>query len=145
MSHPQALFVQCAHGNGDAQTAGEARRHLDCIHRIGVGAGTPVLSAAERVAGFRGLRRVCRGGAYEVFSGQGTPSSIVRRDTGESYEEFLRGLAKASGITTPTREELARLDRKRQKRMSNQEWKSPADEDARIAKMKAGRTHLALA
>ena len=69
--------------------------------------------------------------------------SIVRRDTGESYEEFLRGLAKASGITTPTREELARLDRKRQKRMSNQEWKSPADEDARIAKMKDGRTHLA--
>jgi transposase len=53
--------------------------------------------------------------------------SIVRRDTGESYEEFLRGLAKASGMETPTREDLARLDRKRKKRMSNQEWKSPAD------------------
>jgi len=69
--------------------------------------------------------------------------SIVRRDTGESYEEFLRGLAKASGIVTPTREDLARLDRKRKKRTSNQEWKSPADADARIAKMKDGRTHLA--
>src|SRR6202044_834112 len=69
--------------------------------------------------------------------------SIVRRDTGESYEEFLRGLAKASGIETPTREALARLDRKRKKRTSNKEWKSPADEDARIAKMKDGRTHLA--
>ena len=69
--------------------------------------------------------------------------SIVRRDTGESYEEFLRGLAKASGIATPTREELVRLDRKRKKRTSNKEWKSPADEDARIAKMKDGRTHLA--
>jgi transposase len=69
--------------------------------------------------------------------------SIVRRDTGESYEEFLRRLAKASGIETPTREDLARLDRKRKKRTSNQEWKSPADEDARIAKMKDGRTHLA--
>jgi transposase len=69
--------------------------------------------------------------------------SIVRRDTGESYDEFLRGLAKASGIETPTREDLARLDRKRKKRTSNQEWKSPADEDARIAKMKDGRTHLA--
>src|SRR5271167_1687755 len=69
--------------------------------------------------------------------------SIVRRDTGESYEEFLRGLAKASGIDTPTREDLARLDRKRKKRTSNQEWKSPADEDARVAKMKDGRTHLA--
>jgi len=62
---------------------------------------------------------------------------------GESYEEFLRGLAKASGIATPTREDLARLDRKRKKRTSNKEWKSPADEDARIAKMKDGRTHLA--
>src|SRR5437879_276705 len=69
--------------------------------------------------------------------------SIVRRDTGASYEEFLRGLAKASGIATPTREDLGRLDRKRKKRTSNREWKSPADEDARIAKMKDGRTHLA--
>jgi transposase len=69
--------------------------------------------------------------------------SIVRRDTGETYEEFLRGLAKASGIETPTREDLARLDRKRKKRTSNKEWKSPADGDARIAKMKDGRTHLA--
>jgi transposase len=69
--------------------------------------------------------------------------SIVRRDTGESYEEFLRGLAKASGIETPTREDLVKLDRKRKKRTSNKEWKSPADEDARIAKMKDGRTHLA--
>src|SRR2546427_3559019 len=69
--------------------------------------------------------------------------SIVRRDTGASYEEFLRGLAKASGIATPTREDLARVDRKRKKRTSDKEWKSPADEDARIAKMKDGRTHLA--
>jgi transposase len=69
--------------------------------------------------------------------------SIVRRDTSESYEEFLRGLAKASGIETPTREDLARLDRKRKKRTSNKEWKSPSDGDARIAKMKDGRTHLA--
>jgi transposase len=69
--------------------------------------------------------------------------SIVRRDTGASYEEFLTGLAKASGIETPTREDLARLDRKRKKRTSNKEWKSPVDEDARVAKMKDGRTHLA--
>jgi len=69
--------------------------------------------------------------------------SIVRRDTGASYEEFLGQLAQASGIKTPTREALARLDRKRKKRMSNREWKSPADGDARIAKMKDGRTHLA--
>ncbi len=69
--------------------------------------------------------------------------SIVRRDNGEKYEEFLIGLAKASGIETPTREDLARLDRKRKKRTSNKDWKSPHDEDARIAKMKDRRTHLA--
>ena len=69
--------------------------------------------------------------------------SIVRRDTGLSYEEFLTGLAKASGIETPTREDLARLDRKRKKRTSNKEWKSPTDQDSRIAKMKDGSTHLA--
>src|SRR5713101_8115463 len=44
--------------------------------------------------------------------------SIVRRDTEESYQEFLTGLAKASGIETPTREDLARLDRKRKKKTS---------------------------
>jgi transposase len=69
--------------------------------------------------------------------------SIVRRDSGEKYEEFLRGLAKASGMETPTREDLARLDRKRKKRTSNKDWKNPYDNDARIAKMKDGRTHLA--
>ena len=69
--------------------------------------------------------------------------SIVRRDTGESYEEFLTGLARASGMATPTREDLARLDRKRKKRTSNQECMSPTDTDARVTKMKDGRTHLA--
>jgi transposase len=69
--------------------------------------------------------------------------NIVRRDTGESYDEFLRGLAKASGIETPTREDLAKLDRKRAKKGSNQDWTNPHDPDAKITKMKDGRTHLA--
>jgi transposase len=69
--------------------------------------------------------------------------SIIRRDTGESYTEFLEGLARASGIETPTREDLARLDRKRPKKGSNEEWEHPDDPDAAIAKMKDGRTHLA--
>jgi transposase len=69
--------------------------------------------------------------------------SIVRRDTEESYHEFLTSLAKASGIETPTREELARLDRKRKKKTSNKDWKHPGDPDAKVAKMKDGRTHLA--
>jgi transposase len=57
--------------------------------------------------------------------------ALVRRDAGENYEEFLRELAKASGIAPPTREDLGRLDRKRKKQTSNKEWKSPADGDAR--------------
>jgi len=69
--------------------------------------------------------------------------SIVRRDTGESYTEFLTKLAKASGIDTPTREELAKLDRKRTKKGSNEEWEHPEDPDAKITKMKDGQTHLA--
>ena len=69
--------------------------------------------------------------------------SIVRRDSGESYQEFLTRLAKESGIETPTREELAKLDRNRKKRMSNKEWEHPQDPDAKIAKRKDGSTHLA--
>jgi len=69
--------------------------------------------------------------------------SIVRRDTGEGYQEFLTRLANESGIETPTREDLARLDRTRKKKTSNKDWRSPADPDARVTKMKDGRTHLA--
>jgi len=69
--------------------------------------------------------------------------SIVRRDNGQSYNEYLQELGKAAGMENPTREQLARLDRKRKKKGSNQEWKSPSDPDARITKMKDGSTHLA--
>ena len=69
--------------------------------------------------------------------------SIVRRDTAETYQEFLTRLAQASGIETPTRDDLARLDRKRKKKTSNKDWTNPHDPDAKVAKMKDGRTHLA--
>jgi transposase len=69
--------------------------------------------------------------------------SIVRRDTGDTYQEFLTQLAQASGIATPTREDLARIDRKRPKKGSNDDWMHPLDPDAKITKMKDGRTHLA--
>lgn len=69
--------------------------------------------------------------------------SIVRRDTGESYQAFLTRLAAASGVKTPTRAALARLDRRRKKRTSNKDWENPSDPDAKITKMKDGRTHLA--
>ena len=69
--------------------------------------------------------------------------SIVRRETGEGYDAWLTRLAEASGITTPTRAELARFDRRRKKKGSNDDWTHPHDPDAKIAKMKDGRTHLA--
>lgn len=69
--------------------------------------------------------------------------SIVRRDSGEGYAEFLTKLAQASGIETPTRADLARTDRQRKKKGSNDDWTHPHDPDAKITKMKDGRTHLA--
>jgi transposase len=69
--------------------------------------------------------------------------SIVRRDSGDSYQNFLTKLAQASGIETPTRADLARVDRKRKKKGSNGDWTHPHDPDAKITKMKDGRTHLA--
>ena len=67
----------------------------------------------------------------------------MRRDTGESYHDFLTQLAQASGIETPTRADLARIDRRRKKKGSNDDWMNPHDPDAKITKMKDGRTHLA--
>ena len=69
--------------------------------------------------------------------------NIVRRDTGEGYREMLEHLARESGIETPTAEDLARLDRKRKgKKLSNEDWVSKSDPEAKIAKMKDGTTHL---
>src|SRR5215208_7301218 len=70
--------------------------------------------------------------------------AIVRRDSGETYRAMLKRLAVESGIATPTAEDLIRLDRQRKgKRLSNEDWTSPVDPEARIAKLKDGRTHLA--
>ena len=70
--------------------------------------------------------------------------TIVRRDNGESYREMLTRMAKESGVETPTIDDLIRLDRKRKgKKLSNDDWTSRTDPDAKIAKMKDGSTHLA--
>jgi transposase len=69
--------------------------------------------------------------------------SIVRKDTGQAYDAFLTDLAKASGIETPTREDLAKIDKTRKNKASNDDWESPSDPDAKITKMKDGTTHLA--
>jgi transposase len=78
-----------------------------------------------------------------TLEGNAALRSIVRRDTGATYAEFLAQLAQASGIDTPTREDLARIDRKRPKKGSNDDWTHPLDPDAKITKRKDGRTHLA--
>lgn len=70
--------------------------------------------------------------------------SIVRRADGASYQKYLKKLARAEGIKDPTPEDLGRMDRKRKgKKVSNKEWKSSTDPDARITRMKDGTTHLA--
>jgi hypothetical protein len=69
--------------------------------------------------------------------------SLVRRATNEDWKTYVRGLMKAEGIEYPSDEEVRRFDRKRKKKVSNQEWKSSTDLDSRITKMKDGRTHLA--
>ena len=92
------------------------------------------MSAPSRVAGARD------GTTLEANAAM---KSIVRRDDGRSYQEFLIDLAKSSGIDTPTQEDLARVDRKRKKKGSNDDWHNPHEPDAKITKMKDGRTHLA--
>jgi transposase len=69
--------------------------------------------------------------------------SLVRRDTGQDWKAYVRGLATAEGIENPTDEELRRFDKKRKKKTSNQDWQSATDPDSRVTKMKDGRTHMA--
>ena len=70
-------------------------------------------------------------------------STLQRKDSGEDYDAFVRRLAEASGLQTPTREELIDFDRKRKpKKLSNEEWEHPVDPDARVGKMKNGATDM---
>jgi transposase len=69
--------------------------------------------------------------------------SIVRRDTGESYNEYLERLAEAEGVNAKDTAALRRMDRKRKKKTSNEDWESPSDSGAEITKLKDGRTALA--
>jgi transposase len=70
--------------------------------------------------------------------------SIVRRDTGEDWKAYLRGLAAEAGLENPTDEELRRFDKNRKdKKVSNDDWQSPNDPESRITRMKDGTTHAA--
>ena len=69
---------------------------------------------------------------------------IVRKVSREGWNAYLQRLAEAEGIENPTPEDGRRIDRRRKgKKTSNADWESPVDPDARIAKLKDGRTHLA--
>lgn len=69
--------------------------------------------------------------------------SIVRRDTGESYTGYLKRVADAEGVNATDAAALRRMDRKRKKKTSNEDWASPSDAEAEITKLKDGRTALA--
>ena len=78
-----------------------------------------------------------------TLEANGALKSIVRRDDGHSYDEHVADLMKAEGMAEPTPEQRQRFDRKRKKSLSNRDWVNPHDPEARITKMKDGRTHLA--
>ena len=95
-----------------------ARRGLIKGRRVGIDASTMEANAAMR--------------------------SIVRRDDGAGWQAMLGELARTSGIATPSADQLRQFDRTRpQKRVSNADWVSPSDPEARITRMKDGRTRLA--
>ena len=123
-----------------AQGGGTAKRDVHNVEGKPSLASSVTLSSAEADL-VRGKTIGIDATTLEANAGM---RSIERRDTGESYDAFLQGLAEASGIATPTRAELARFDRSRKnKTASNKDWQSPQDPDAKITKMKDDRTHLA--
>src|SRR3954465_11072932 len=100
-----------------------------------------LLEIADKHALVRGKRIGVDASTQEANA---PPRPLVRRDTGEDYQGMLRRLARESGLETPTTEDLIRFDRTRQnKTLSNADWASPSDPEARIARMKDGTTHLA--
>jgi transposase len=104
---------------------------------------TLVLAIAERRGLLRGKTLLVDSTSIEANAAM---RSIVRKDTGEDWTEYLTRLAKADGIESPSAEDLARYDQQRpkdEKKVSNEVWESRTDPDARIAKMKDGTTHLA--
>jgi len=132
------LAIELDEDAPDHSTISRTRRLIDVeTHR-------EVFAWALRLLAGEGL---LKGGVIAVdattLEANAALRTLVRRDTGEGYEEYLRRLALESGIETPTREQLAKIDKKRKNKASNKDWKHPWDPDARVTKMKDGRTHLA--
>jgi transposase len=98
------------------------------------------------------LKRLARGGLIRgktigidstTLEANAAMKSIVRRDTQESYTEYLQRLAEVEGVEAEDAAGLRRMDRKRAKTMSNEEWVNPHDAEAEITRLKDGRTALA--
>ena len=138
LSLRQLLDMSLDEAPPDHSTVSRTRRRIDVETHLAV--FTWVL---QRLAEAGLVRGKTVGIDATTLEANAALRSIVRRDTGAGYETFLRQLASASGIATPTRAELARMDRKRRKKGSNDDWTHPKDPDAKIAKMKDGRTRLA--
>jgi transposase len=100
------------------------------------------------VLGIAQLKKLLKGQAVGVdatlLEANAALKSIVRKDTGEDYKQYLRRLAKEAGIEDPTDDDLKKFDQRRKgKKLSNDDWQSPTEPDGRIAKMKDGTTHVA--
>ncbi len=98
------------------------------------------------------LKRLTRGGLIKgktigidstTLEANAAMKSIERRDTQESYTEYLKRLAQAEGVNAEDAAAVRRMDRKRRKKMSNEEWINPHDPEAEITRLKDGRTALA--
>ena len=135
LSLRQFLDIALHEAPPDHSTVSRTRRRIDIETHLAV--FTWVL---QRLADAGLVRGKTVGIDATTLEANAALRSIVRRDTGEGYETFLRGLAEASGMSTPTRAELARFDRKRPKKGSNDDWMHPHDPDAKITRMKAGST-----
>ena len=132
------LAIELDEDTPDHSTISRTRRLIDIeTHR-------EVFAWALRLLASEGL---LSGGTIGVdattLEANAAMRSLVRRDTGEGYEEYLTRLAVESGIETPTREQLAKIDKTRKNKASNKDWKHPHDPDAKVTKMKDGCTHLA--
>ena len=100
------------------------------------------------VLGIAQLKKLLKGQTVGVdatlLEANAALKSIVRKDTGEDYRQYLRRLAKEAGIEDPSDDDLKKFDKRRKgKKLSNADWESPTEPDGRIAKMKDGTTHIA--
>ena len=122
----------------DHSTLSKTRKRLDAT------VFESVFRLVLKVVEEHGLLRGRVAGVDSTFlRADASMKTIVRRDTGDSYSDYLEQLATEAGDAKPTSDSKRRMDRKRAKTTSNQDWKSATDEDARIARLKDGRTRLA--